>query len=108
MAVEVAEANVVANNLEGRVLCVESIGFKNPILSKKAPFDLIFANILKGPLMDLAPDISLHLCSGGIAVLSGILVEQADEMLLAYLAQNMRLTNREDLGEWTALTLIKE
>ena len=86
-AVEVAEANVVANNLEGRVLCVESIGFNSPILSKKAPFDLIFANILKGPLMDLAPDISLHLCSGGIAVLSGILVEQADEILLAYLAQ---------------------
>ena len=108
VAVEVAEANVVANNLEGRVLCVESIGFNNPILLKKAPFDLIFANILKGPLMDLASDLSLHLCSGGIAVLSGILVEQADEILVAYSAQNMRLTNREDLGEWTALTLIKE
>ncbi len=107
VAVEVAEANVVANNLEGRVLCVESIGFNNPILLKKAPFDLIFANILKGPLIDLAPEVALNLEPGGIAILSGLLQEQADDIIATYKAQGLTLVEREDIGEWTALTMAR-
>jgi ribosomal protein L11 methyltransferase len=65
VAVEVALANVKANGLVGRVACVESIGFDSPVLRAGAPFDLIFANILKGPLIELAPDIAAHLEPGG-------------------------------------------
>ena len=106
VAVEVAVVNVLANDLEGRVNCVESIGFDGPALVQAAPFDLIFANILKGPLVDLAPDMAMHLAPGGIAILSGLLVEQADDIVAVYNAQGIDLVEREDLGEWTALTLI--
>ena len=106
VAVEVAVVNVLANDLEGRVNCVESIGFDAPALAQAAPFDLIFANILKGPLVDLAPDMAMHLAPGGIAILSGLLVEQADDIVAVYNAQGIDLMEREDLGEWTALTLI--
>jgi len=106
VAVEVAVLNVLANDLEGRVNCVESIGFDGPALAQAAPFDLIFANILKGPLVDLAPDMAMHLAPDGIAILSGLLVEQADDIVAVYNAQGIDLMEREDLGEWTALTLI--
>ena len=69
IAVEVANANLQANNLTGRVRCLESTGFSDPELLEAAPFDLIFANILKGPLIDLAPAIAQHLKIGGAAVL---------------------------------------
>ena len=105
VAVEVALANVKANGLVGRVACVESIGFDSPVLRAGAPFDLIFANILKGPLIELAPDMAAHLAPGGRAILSGLLVEQADEIVEVYQVQGLALETREDLGEWSALTL---
>ena len=105
VAVEVALANVKANGLEGRVCCVESIGFDSPVLQAGAPFDLIFANILKGPLIELAADMAAHLASGGLAILSGLLIEQADEIVEVYQALGFDLQTREDLGEWSALTL---
>ncbi|MDB2334542.1 50S ribosomal protein L11 methyltransferase [Planktomarina temperata] len=105
VAVEVALANVKANGLVGRVSCVESIGFDSPVLRAGAPFDLIFSNILKGPLIELAPDMAAHLAPGGRAILSGLLVEQADEIVEVYQGQGLALETREDLGEWSALTL---
>lgn len=105
VAVEVALANVKANGLVGRVACVESIGFDSPVLRAGAPFDLIFANILKGPLIELAPDMAAHLAPGGRAILSGLLVEQADEIVEVYQGQGLALETREDLGDWSALTL---
>ena len=108
VAVEVAVVNVLANDLEGRVNCVESIGFDAPALAQAAPFDLIFANILKGPLIDLAPAMAVHLAPGGIVVLSGLLTEQADDIITVYNMEGIDLVEREDLGEWTALTLIRK
>ena len=107
IAVEVANANIVANDLINRVTCIESIGFNADYLLNAAPFDLIFANILKGPLIDLAPEIARNLKTGGIVVLSGILIEQAAEILGVYEAQGISLLEREDIGEWVALTLLR-
>ena len=107
VAVEVAEANARANGLDGRLICVEAAGFDNPTLSQAAPFDLIFANILKGPLLALAPEIAANLAPAGRAILSGILVEQGDQVTEAYAAQGMALIEREDIGEWVTLSLQK-
>ncbi|MBD1206749.1 MAG: 50S ribosomal protein L11 methyltransferase, partial [Rhodobacteraceae bacterium] len=74
VAVEVAAANVAINGLEGRVDCLEAAGFGHPMLAEVAPFDLVFANILKGPLIELAPDMAAHVGVGGLAILSGLLV----------------------------------
>lgn len=105
VAVDVAEANVRANGLEGRVVCVEAAGFDHPALTKAAPYDLIFANILKGPLVALAADMAGHLCPGGYAILSGLLNEQADDIVAHYASFGINLVHSEEIGDWTALTL---
>lgn len=107
VAVDVARANVSANALEGRVQCVEATGFDHPEIADASPFDLVFANILKGPLIDLAPDMAAHLIPGGYAILSGILNEQADEVISVYAENGINLVHREEIGEWTTLTLGK-
>lgn len=107
VAVDVARANVAANDLEGRVHCVEATGFDHPDIKAASPFDLVFANILKGPLIDLAPDMSAHLSAGGYAILSGILNDQADEVIAVYAQSGINLVHREEIGEWTTLTLGK-
>ena len=81
VAVDVARANAEANGLAGRLHCIEAAGLDHPALSGAAPFDLIFANILKGPLIDLVNDVTSHLAPGGRLILSGILNEQADEVI---------------------------
>lgn len=105
VAVDVARANVRANNLEDRVTCVEAAGFDHPDLLAAAPFDLIFANILKGPLIALAPDMATNLQSGGHAILSGILNEQADDIIAVYAQSGINLVHRDEIGEWTTLML---
>ncbi|MEY8841765.1 50S ribosomal protein L11 methyltransferase [Cribrihabitans sp. XS_ASV171] len=107
VAVEVAEANLRANNMDGRVACVEAAGFDHPELSAAAPYDLIFANILKGPLMALAPDLVAHLRPGGYAILSGILNEQADEVADHYCDIGTSVAGRDKIGEWTTLVMRK-
>jgi len=105
VAVDVARANVEINDLEGRITCMEAAGFAHPDLQAAAPFDLIFANILKGPLVELAPDMGRNAAPGGIVILSGLLVVQAEAIIAAYAAQGFDLAHREDLGEWSALTM---
>jgi len=105
VAVEVAQANVDANGLTDRVTCVEAAGFDHPALAEAAPFDLVFANILKGPLVALAPDMAAALQPGGYAILSGLLNEQAEEVIEVYARSGINLTHRESIGDWTTLTL---
>ncbi|MEW9919256.1 50S ribosomal protein L11 methyltransferase [Marimonas sp. MJW-29] len=107
VAVDVARANLIANGLEGRVRCVEAAGFDHPELAAAAPFDLVFANILKGPLVALAPDMATALQPGGYAILSGILNEQADEVIAVYARNGINLVRRESIVDWTTLTLQK-
>ncbi len=105
VAVEVAAANANANGVADRVQCIEATGFDHPLIAEAAPYDLVFANILKGPLIALAPDMRSHMSSGGHAILSGILNEQADDVIAAYAAQGFRLVHRDVLGEWTTITI---
>ncbi len=107
VAVEVAEANVRVNGLEGRVICLEAAGFGNPRLTAAAPFDLVFANILKGPLIELAPSMGQHVAAGGRAILSGLLMVQAEAVIAAYEAAGFAVETREDIGDWSTLTLVK-
>lgn len=107
VAVETAAANVTGNDLAGRVICLQAAGFNHPDLQAAAPFDLIFANILKGPLITLAPDMGRLCAESGLIILSGILIEQGDEVIAAYEAQNFRLVSRDNYGDWTTLVLSK-
>ncbi|KGJ02079.1 50S ribosomal protein L11 methyltransferase [Paracoccus sphaerophysae] len=107
VAVETAQANVLANGLAGRVECLLAEGFGHPLLHDAGPYDLVFANILKQPLIELAPDMARHLAPGGQAILSGILTAQGDEVVAAYDRAGIALVRRDDLGDWTTLVVRK-
>jgi ribosomal protein L11 methyltransferase len=107
VAVDVAEANVAINGLEGRVECLEAAGLDHPRIRAAGPFDLIFANILKGPLIELAPGIAAGLATGGRAILSGLLAVQAEAVTAAYVGAGLCLQSRDDIGEWSTLVLQK-
>ena len=105
VAVDVAKANLAANGLGDRVETVEAVGFDHARL--KGPFDLVLANILMGPLMDLAPAMAEAISIGGQAILRGILVEQAETVAAHYAASGFNLANREDIVDWSTLTLTR-
>ncbi len=107
-AVDVARANVTCNDLVDRVICVEAAGFDAPELQAAAPFDLVFANILKGPLIGLAPDMADSVAPGGYAILSGILNEQADEVIEVYARNGFNTVHRGEIVEWTTLMVQKD
>ena len=105
VAVDTAAANVIANGLDGRVICLEAAGFDHPMLEDNAPYDLVLANILKQPLIDLAPEMAQVVAPGGRVVLSGILTTQAQEVTQVYGDAGFTLERRDDLAEWSALVM---
>ncbi len=107
VAVDTSEANVEANGLAGRVECITAAGFDDPALEAAGPYDVVFANILKGPLVALAPDMAKHVASGGHAILSGILNDQADSVLEVYARHGFNCVHREEIVDWTSLTLTR-
>lgn len=107
VAVAVAQSNVDANDLTGRVICLEAAGFDHEDLAAKAPYDLVFANILKGPLVALAPDVAAHTKAGGSVILSGLLNPQAAEVIEVYTRNGFNLVHHEEIVDWSTLTLTK-
>jgi ribosomal protein L11 methyltransferase len=76
----------------------------SPLLAARTPFDLIIANILAGPLIELAPDFAKALAPGGEVVLAGLLNTQADAVVSAYEELGLRLRDPGS-GEWPVLML---
>ena len=107
-AVATAQANIIANGYQTRIACIQAAGLDAPEFAGAAPFDLVFANILKGPLVALAPAIGRAVAPGGWAILSGILTEQAESILDVYGRHGFNPWHREDIVDWTSLTLRRE
>ncbi|MBL6846663.1 MAG: 50S ribosomal protein L11 methyltransferase [Planktomarina sp.] len=107
-AVAVTKINLISNKLEQKVSCIQSKGFSHPSISEEGPYDLIFANILKGPLIDMVPEFSEHCAFGGTIILSGLLNEQYDEVLRAYIRAGFKLIQKKSLGEWMTLRMQRE
>lgn len=105
VAVDVSRANAEANDLSDRVDCLEAVGFDHQDIAARAPYDLVFANILKGPLIQIAPDMAKHTQTGSLAILSGLLNTQAADVMTAYEAAGFAEVEREEIGDWTTLVL---
>ncbi len=108
IAVEVAQTNLSVNGLDGKVKCVVSAGFDNPDMRDSAPYDLVFANILKGPLIDLAPDMRSNIAKGGFLIISGILNDQADEVVSIYSGFGFNEVERIQIVDWTTTILTQK
>jgi ribosomal protein L11 methyltransferase len=104
-ATATARANVAANGVGARISCVTAAGFRHPLLRRGAPYDLVFANILAGPLRRMAPELARAQAAGGIAILSGILARQARGVLATYGCWGYRRRDAVAIGEWRTLVL---
>ena len=105
IAVEVTRENAVANGEGPRVTAWMADGPTHPALFRAAPFDLILANILAGPLTRLAPSIARVLAPGGTLVLSGLLKWQENLVLAFYRPHGLTLRATRRDGSWSALIL---
>ena len=105
---ENAEHNGVAlGGGMGQVALAVASGMEHPLLIGRAPYDLIIANILAGPLVELAPTVGMALAEGGTLILAGLLDSQAETVAQAYRRQGLRLAGRIDRGAWPTLRLVK-
>ena len=109
VAVDVARDNAAINGVAlghgpGELLLAVADGMDSAMLTARAPFDLIVANILAGPLIELAPAFAAALASGGHVLLAGLLDTQADAVTRAY--EELGLTPvRRGSGEWPVVVL---
>jgi ribosomal protein L11 methyltransferase len=105
VAVAITRENALANGETPLVRAVVADGLTHPAIAEAAPFDLIVANILAGPLTRLAPAIVRALAPGGTLVLSGLLQWQENYVVSYYrpLGLILRKTRRD--GAWSALVL---
>ncbi len=102
-AVRAAAGNAAANGVGELVAARPGEGYQAAALGAGTRFELIVANILAGPLQAMAPDLKRHLEPGGVAVLSGLIEDQADGVIAAHAP--LRLARRLRLGGWVTLVL---
>ena len=105
VAVRVARQNVRLNGTSAYVQAVTATGFHHPAFATNAPFDLIVANILAKPLMQLAPGMARHIAPGGSLILSGILDRQRDAVVAAYVGQRFRHVKTLHREGWVTIHL---
>ena len=109
VAVDVARDNAAINGVRlghgaGELLLAVANGMDSPMLAARAPFDLIIANILAGPLIELAPHFARALAPGRVVVLAGLLDTQAEGVIAAYGKIGLKVVDRGS-GEWPVLVL---
>jgi ribosomal protein L11 methyltransferase len=102
-AIRTARANAKANGCP-QVRFLVCPGLCHPDVSKTT-YDLIFANILKRPLMLLANDITKALKPGGVLILSGLLVQDAPWVISIYRGMGFRLEKRTVDEGWVTLVM---
>jgi ribosomal protein L11 methyltransferase len=112
VSIEVAAENAAINRIRlgrarGQLELAVAAGMDHPRLQVRAPYDLIIANILAGPLVALAPSIATALAPGGRLILAGLLDRQAPRVAAAYRRQGLAASFRVTRGEWPTLVMRK-
>lgn len=105
LSVAIAQDNAANNHVHKNAQFEISLGYALPLIQRRAPYDLIMANIFADPLCAMAGEMKDHMKKGGYAILSGLLNTQADDVILAHQSQGLELIERKTLGEWTVLEL---
>lgn len=103
-AVAETEINNAKNGVAERIQAITADGFDHPAF-EGAVFDLIFANILAGPLQELARALAERLAPDGRAVLSGLLEEQIEAVEAAYRDAGLVTAHADIIEGWAILTL---
>jgi ribosomal protein L11 methyltransferase len=104
LAVAAARGNARLNHTPA-IRFVTAAGVKRRAVAASGPYDLIFANILLGPLTRMAAPLSRLAAPGARVVLSGLLPAHAHAALAAYRAQGLVLEKRVPRDGWMTLVL---
>ena len=109
ISIDVTRDNAAVNQVAighqpGQLLLAIADGMDHEMLVARAPFDLLIANILAGPLIELAPRFATSVAPGTTVVLAGLLDSQADAVIAAYEAEGMTVIERGS-GEWCVLVM---
>jgi ribosomal protein L11 methyltransferase len=108
VSIDVTAENMAVNGISTQAIRLfVTPGVDDPALQARGPFDLLLANILAGPLIELAPDLIATLSQNGTIILAGLLASQADDVLAAYTSRGMAPSARIDSGDWSILTLVQ-
>ena len=107
IAVKVSEENAAINGVKlghgpGQLLLAVADGMDHPLIEARAPYDLLIANILAGPLVELAPSFANAVAPGASVILAGLLDTQAEAVIAAYEAEGMEPVER-GMGQWRVL-----
>ncbi|HAS87847.1 MAG TPA: 50S ribosomal protein L11 methyltransferase [Desulfovibrio sp.] len=94
-----AQENIDNNDVDGILLSVGSADSIDPTLK----YELVVANILSGPLIELCPDVTARLKENSTLILSGILVEQAEKVAATYIEAGLPAPEIFTIGEWAGL-----
>lgn len=107
-AVRVTEHHRVLNGVpDGKMNILSAVGdgFAAEIVQQRKPYELVIANILAGPLKEMAGDLAAVVDEGGRVILSGILNEQAESVQNAYEAEGLKVLRTIKLDGWTSFIL---
>ena len=104
-ALTIARANARLNGVSPLMATTHAKGLTGFRFRQAGPFDLVFANILLGPLKRLAAPLRPLLAPGAEVILSGLLADQENAALAAYRPHGLKLVRRFPLGEWVTLVL---
>jgi ribosomal protein L11 methyltransferase len=105
-SVTTATENAKDNKVDKFIKVIEGTGY-DPLKSDDY-YDLIMANILAGPLCDMAEDLARHLQKGGYAVLSGLLEEQEEQVVQAHTKHGLKVIEIFHLDGWSTIILSKD
>lgn len=103
-AIEVTQANAAANAVAGVDLIVAD-GALSDAITARAPYDLVIANILAGPLVSMAPELAAIADSAATIVLAGLLDTQREKVVAAFAVCGCTLEAVDRRGDWTILRL---
>ena len=103
VSIDTAKENIRDNEVHGFIKTAVASSFSHPIFRKKGPFDLIVANILAGPLCQMAPALAAHTALGGRVILSGLLPHQRARVIAAYRMQGLHLRRTIEEDGWLVL-----
>ncbi|WP_332060465.1 50S ribosomal protein L11 methyltransferase [Bartonella sp. CB74] len=105
VAIQVAEHNIQLNGVKKYITAITATNFNHDQIISCSPFDLIVANILANPLIELAQEMVQILQKGGSLILSGILEEQHAHVLEAYVKQGLRHIETYHRQGWVTIHL---
>ncbi len=105
VATRVADENVHLNGVAAFVHTLTAAGLAGRAFAERAPYDLVVANILAGPLAALAPAIRRAVAPGGTVILSGLLPEQRRRIIATCRATGLVLVHAMAVEGWLTLVL---